>query len=244
MGTDSAFHTTHPADPRIGSAQRLLDVLISLPALVLAGPFIVVAALLVWSYDRQWPFYAGERIGRGGRPFRMLKLRTMVVNSVPIDSTAADDPRITPIGAWLRRWKLDELPQFVNVLRGDLSLVGPRPPVRREVDVMTPEVRNVLLSGRPGMTDPSSIVFANEGELLKGAKDPDGAYFSKLYPIKVQLSSFYIKKRTAYSDLAILAITFIAIWSHDRARSLLARLFQTMGASTDLVGCIRQPFAT
>src|SRR6185437_14093478 len=125
--------------------------------------------------------YAGLRIGRGGVPFRMLKFRTMVVNADALgaSSTSADDARLTSAGRVLRRFKLDELPQLVNVLRGDMSFVGPRPQVGWAVELYTPEERE-LLSVRPGITDFASLKFRNEGEILRGSADPDRDYLEKI----------------------------------------------------------------
>ena len=132
---------------------------------------------LIWWQDKHSPFYIAPRTGRNERPFRMVKLRSMVINADKsgVDSTAANDRRITGVGQFVRRYKLDELTQLWNVLKGDMSLVGPRPNVERETRMYTP-VEKRLLSVRPGITDYASIVFADEGDILKEYADPDIAY--------------------------------------------------------------------
>ena len=138
----------------------------------------------------------------------MLKFRTMVVDAEKIgaSSTAEDDPRITRVGAVLRRYKLDELPQLINVFRGDMSFVGPRPQVQWAVDLYTEEERD-LLSVRPGITDYASLRFSNEGEILKGSADPDEAYFELIAPEKIRLGLEYVRTRSFWVDLKLIFLT-------------------------------------
>ena len=170
------------------------------------------AILAIWArikLDRDGPaIYSGRRVGRGGREFRMFKFRTMVVNAERIggSSTSDDDPRLTRTGQFLRRYKLDELPQLVNVLKGDMSFVGPRPQVPDEVAGYTPEERE-LLSMRPGITDWASLRFHNEGEILAGHADPDRAYLELIRPEKMKLGLDYVRKATFRDDLEILLKT-------------------------------------
>ncbi|GIW56022.1 MAG: hypothetical protein KatS3mg082_2426 [Nitrospiraceae bacterium] len=138
--------------------KRLMDITVSAVGLIVFFPLLLPITIAVWMYDWHSPFYVAERVGRGGRLFRMIKLRSMVVNRSTVDSTAADDPRITPIGRFIRRYKIDELSQLLNVLKGDMSLVGPRPNVKRETDLYTAEEKK-LLTVNPGITDLASIVF-------------------------------------------------------------------------------------
>jgi lipopolysaccharide/colanic/teichoic acid biosynthesis glycosyltransferase len=165
--------------------------------------------LAIWArikLDRNGPaLYAGRRVGLDGREFRMYKFRTMVTNADRVGgpNTPDDDPRLTKTGRFLRRYKLDELPQLVNVLKGDMSFVGPRPQVAQEVAGYTAEERE-LLSVRPGITDWSSLRFHNEGEILAGHADPDRAYAELIRPEKMRLGLEYVRRGTFRDDLDIL----------------------------------------
>ena len=188
--------------------KRAFDLVISGLGLVVLSPLGLLLATLV-KLDSPGPvIYGGIRVGRGGKPFQMLKFRTMVVDADKIgaSSTAEGDPRITRMGAVLRRYKLDELPQLLNVFRGDMSFVGPRPQVQWAVDLYTEEER-VLLSLRPGITDYASLRFSNEGEILKGADDPDQAYIELIAPEKIRLGLEYARNRSFWVDLKLILIT-------------------------------------
>jgi lipopolysaccharide/colanic/teichoic acid biosynthesis glycosyltransferase len=193
--------------------KRLTDIVISVVLLAAASPVLVIAMLLVWAQDGRSPLYLAVRVGRNGRDFRMAKLRTMVVDAERKGgaSTGRSDARITPLGAALRRCKLDELPQLFNVLSGDMSLVGPRPNTRRGgVDHYTKEEMR-LLTVRPGITDLSSIVFSDEGDILDGAPDPDALYDAVIRPWKSRLGLLYVERRSFALDLKILWLTALAI---------------------------------
>jgi lipopolysaccharide/colanic/teichoic acid biosynthesis glycosyltransferase len=153
----------------------------------------------------------------------MLKFRTMVVDAARRggDSTAADDPRLTRTGRWLRRWKLDELPNLVNVLRGEMTLVGPRPQVEWDVARYTARERH-LLDVRPGITDWASIAFRNEGDIIAG-DDPDRAYDELVRPRKIELGLAYVEHRGFGTDLRILLLTALAVVGHPRIDELLER---------------------
>jgi lipopolysaccharide/colanic/teichoic acid biosynthesis glycosyltransferase len=158
-----------------------------------------------------------ERVGRDGRPFGLLKLRTMVADAPARGAalTAPGDPRITRLGGWLRRWKLDELPQLVNVVRGDMSLVGPRPEVPRYVAGYSDRERAVLRV-RPGLTDPASLAFVDEAAVLARYDDCERAYVDEVLPAKLALSLEYLERRTLRSDLGILARTLVRVVSGGR----------------------------
>jgi lipopolysaccharide/colanic/teichoic acid biosynthesis glycosyltransferase len=195
--------------------KRAIDVLAAVTGLMVLAPVLAVAALLVWLEDSGPPFYAGPRVARGGGMFRMLKFRTMLpgASHSGVNSTAAGDRRITRVGGWLRRWKLDELPQLINVLRGEMSLVGPRPQVPVEVDMYT-EAERRILQARPGITDLASIVFSDEAWILDGAADPDLMYHQRIRPWKSRLALFYVDRiagGAAGLDLRILALTAVAL---------------------------------
>jgi len=192
--------------------KRLFDLLASLVALLLLSPLMGVLAWRIKRYDGGPVLYAGRRVGKGGKPFGMYKFRTMVMNADKIggSSTPDDDPRITPIGKMLRRYKLDELPQLFNVVKGEMSLVGPRPQVQWAVDLYTPEQRQVL-TVPPGITDYASVRFPNEGEILKGSTDPDRDYMERIHPEKMRLSLEYVRQRSLLTDFKVIAQTFLAI---------------------------------
>lgn len=195
------------------TAKRLLDVLLAGAGLLVCAPLLAVCAIGV-RLDSPGPvLFRQERVGRRGRRFLILKLRTMRSRPVPGASqvTAADDPRITRFGAWLRRTKLDELPQLWNVLRGDMSLVGPRPEVPRFVACYPAEARDVVLSVRPGITDPASLRFRNEAELLAGSSDPERDYVERILPQKIAAYVEYVRGRSLLGDLRIIAATLRAM---------------------------------
>jgi lipopolysaccharide/colanic/teichoic acid biosynthesis glycosyltransferase len=188
--------------------KRAFDVVVAGGALLVLWPVLVVVAALVWLEDRGPIVYSGVRIGRGGQPFRMHKFRTMVPNADRIGgpSTAGDDPRLTRVGKTLRRYKLDELPQMFNVLKGDMSLVGPRPEVKHYVDMYSEDERQIL-SVRPGVTDWASIRFRDEAEILRGSADPEQAYMELIRPEKIKLALAYARDASFMEDLRILAAT-------------------------------------
>ena len=159
----------------------------------------------------------------------------MVVNAAvnQVDSTSARDSRITPVGAFIRRFKLDELMQLWNVVIGDMSLVGPRPNVKRETDLYTP-VEKALLAVRPGVTDLASIVFADEGDILEGHDDPDLAYNQLIRPWKSRLALVSIQHASLFLDLKILALTAIAIFSRDRALAGVQRILRDLNVNEDI----------
>lgn len=216
--------------------KRICDVLLSLTGLLLSAPLLIPVLLLIWAQDRRSPFYIAVRTGFAGRPFRMVKLRSMRANADTsgIDSTATSDPRITPVGAFVRRYKLDELTQLWNVLIGDMSLVGPRPNVERETRMYT-EQELRLLSVQPGITDFASIVFADEGEILAGRPDPDLSYNQLIRPWKSRLGLLYVDQRSLRLDLELIALTAIAIASRPTALRAVARRLVALGAAPALV---------
>ena len=216
--------------------KRTLDIVVSVIGLLLVMPVMLLVAGLVWCGDRQTPFYAPWRIGRGYTTFRMFKFRSMVpgADRSGVDSTRAGDPRITPVGGLLRRFKLDEIPQLVNVLRGEMSLVGPRPQVAREVRLYT-QVERRLLDVRPGITDLSSVVFSDLAEILRSEPDADVAYNQLVRPGKSLLGLFYIDHRSLRMDLWLIALTAIAIVSRPLALRGVQRLLVGYGAPQLLV---------
>jgi lipopolysaccharide/colanic/teichoic acid biosynthesis glycosyltransferase len=215
---------------------RCLDIAASVLGLILLSPVLVPTMFLVWLQDRHSPFYIAPRVGKDGRLFRMVKLRSMQVNadSSGVDSTAAGDVRITRVGHFIRRYKLDEVTQLWNVLKGDMSLVGPRPNVQRETDLYT-EREKLLLGVRPGVTDYASIVFADEGNILEGQEDPDLAYNQLIRPWKSRLGLFYIDHRSLALDIRLVWLTAVTVLSHTRALAAVSADLEARGASPDLV---------
>jgi lipopolysaccharide/colanic/teichoic acid biosynthesis glycosyltransferase len=198
--------------------KRIFDSTAALFGLLLLAAPLTLLAIAVFLEDRRSPFYFGPRIGRGGRPFRMVKLRTMTPDAWKsgVNSTASHDHRITRAGRWLRLAKLDELPQLWNVLTADMSLVGPRPQVAAEVERYTNAERR-MLAVRPGITDLASVVFADEGKILAGAPDPDLLYNQIIRPWKSRLALLCIDHGSLSNDLRILALTLLSSISRRRA---------------------------
>lgn len=193
--------------------KRVFDVLAATVGLILLAPLLLVVALLIKLGSPGPVFYRGLRAGRQGEPFKIFKFRSMVVNADKIGgpSSSADDPRITKIGAFLRRYKLDELPQLLNVLKGEMSFVGPRPEVLEEVRVYNDDERR-LLTVRPGITDWASIRFRNEGEILRGSPDPHQTYLEKIRPEKIRLGLEYVEKHSFLTDCRIILNTLRVIF--------------------------------
>lgn len=215
---------------------RITEFLLSAAGLVLATPVIAVCAAAIWVEDRHNPIYLAPRIGQHGRPFTMLKLRTMSAGGAgtDVDSTARDDPRLTATGRFFRRFKLDELPQLVNVIALTMRIVGPRPQVPREVAIYTDEERR-LLTVLPGVTDLASIVFSDLQEILAGAIDPNLAYGRLVRPWKSRLGLLYVERRSPRLDLTIIWLTLVNAVARGRALASVERLVRNLGASEDLV---------
>ena len=184
--------------------KRVFDILFSFTGLVLLSPVIVWTSVLIKREDGGPVFYRGVRVGKGGKPFRMFKFRTMVLDADKKggSSTADDDPRITSIGKFIRKSKLDEIPQLINVLLGEMSVVGPRPEVPFYVNMFTEEDRQIL-AVRPGITDWASLWNFDEGALLAGSKDPEKDYMEKIRPEKIRLQLKYVRERSLATDITI-----------------------------------------
>jgi lipopolysaccharide/colanic/teichoic acid biosynthesis glycosyltransferase len=193
-------------------ARRALDVVVGGTLLIVAAPLLAVLGLLVRATSAGPALFVQERVGKDGRVFGLLKLRTMVADAPARGGalTAPGDARVTRVGAVLRRWKLDELPQLANVVRGDMSLVGPRPEVPRYVAGYSPRERTVLRV-RPGITDPASLEYADEAAMLARFDDYERAYVELLLPTKLSLSLAYLERRTLRSDLGVLLRTVIRV---------------------------------
>lgn len=194
--------------------KRLFDITFSFSGLMIISPLMLLIAIII-KLDSAGPiFYRGLRVGRLEKPFRIFKFRTMVVNAEKLGgpSTAADDPRLTKIGKFLKRYQLDELPQLINVLKGEMSLVGPRPEVPLYVNMMTKEEKDIILSVLPGMTDLASLWDFHEGEILKGSPDPERTYQEKIRPTKIKLQIEYVKNHSLWLDLKMIFKTILKIF--------------------------------
>jgi lipopolysaccharide/colanic/teichoic acid biosynthesis glycosyltransferase len=216
--------------------KRLVDILASFFGLLITSPILLPVMFLVWKEDKKSPFYIAPRSGRNGTIFKMVKLRSMVVDADKsgVDSTSGNDMRITPIGHKIRRYKLDELIQLWNVLIGDMSLVGPRPNVKSETVLYT-DVEKGLLLVRPGITDFSSIVFSDEGEILEGKDNPDLAYNQLIRPWKSRLGLAYIKNQSFLLDLQLIFYTVVAIISKPKALIWVAKKLNNLDVDADTV---------
>ena len=194
-------------------AKRLFDWLASGLGLIVLSPMLLVLALWI-KLDSSGPvFFRQERVGQYGRAFRIHKFRTMVTDAEHrgLQITVGTDARVTRVGQWLRKYKLDELPQFLDVWLGHMSLVGPRPEVPRYVACYPADVRDVVLSVRPGITDRASIEFKDENEILGRAPDPHLAYVNEVLPIKLRYYVDYVAQRSFWSDVGIIVATIRAL---------------------------------
>lgn len=218
---------------------RTRDISIGMMLLLLSSPFIIAIAVCI-VLDSGFPvFFRQRRIGRNGIPFTLLKFRTMRPEPAKEQGFhPGDDFRVTRFGRVLRRLKLDELPQLINVIRGDMGLVGPRPEVSEWVE-KCPSLFNSTLKSRPGITDPAAIVFRSEGILLASFENPQSAYETLVLPAKLDLSARYLLQRTGMQDLIVLWATLAAVfglphpWSHIDASALL----QARRDRLDAEGC-------
>jgi lipopolysaccharide/colanic/teichoic acid biosynthesis glycosyltransferase len=192
--------------------KRLFDLVASSAGLVLLSPVLIFIAILIKLGSPGPVFFRGVRVGLYGRPFKIFKYRTMVLNADKIGgpSTSDDDPRITSIGKKMRKFKLDELPQLINVFNGDMSIVGPRPEVQHYVNMFTEEEK-AILSVRPGITDWASIWNPDEGAILAGSPDPEKTYMEKIRPNKLKLQLKYVEERSFWVDMKIIIETIRTI---------------------------------
>jgi lipopolysaccharide/colanic/teichoic acid biosynthesis glycosyltransferase len=221
--------------------KRLFDFLASAFGLLAFSPLLLGAMFLVWWQDKHSPFYIAKRVGKGGKPFNMVKLRSMVINADKsgVDSTSANDRRITGVGHFIRRYKLDEVMQLWNVFKGDMSLVGPRPNVEREVNLYTAEEKK-LIAVRPGITDLASIVFADEGDILKDSNDPDLDYNQLIRPWKSRLALANLQHQSLVLDIRIILLTILNAVSRNNALEGVAKILSEIKADPQLEDVARR----
>lgn len=221
--------------------KRIFDLIMSGIGLLIFWPILVAVGIAVWLQDFSSPLYVAPRAGICGKPFRMVKIRSMIKHAdrTGVASTANADPRITKLGQFIRKYKIDELSQLWNVLSGDMSFVGPRPQVLSAVQTYTPGEQKLLLV-RPGITDFSSIVFSDEGGILSGHPDPDAAYDDLIRPWKSRLGIFYVDHSCVSVDIQLIVLTIIAIFSRESALKHVAKLLESLGADPELVSTSRR----
>jgi lipopolysaccharide/colanic/teichoic acid biosynthesis glycosyltransferase len=195
--------------------KRILDIVVSLVALVCLLPLILLVAVLI-KLDSSGPiFFRQERIGRGFQPFQILKFRTMIDNAQTKGRliTSAQDPRITRVGRILRQTKIDELPQLINVLKGEMSLVGPRPEVRRYVEAFQKDYEEIL-QVRPGLTDLASLKYRNEESILGNSDNPETEYVLHVLPDKIRLAKDYLQQSSFFFDLKLILKTLFKLFDY------------------------------
>lgn len=201
--------------------KRLFDLLCSSIGLLLLSPIFILIALAIKMDSKGPVFYRQERVGRDGRIFKIHKFRSMQsqqpVNAAQV--TVAGDPRITRVGRYIRDWKLDELAQLIDVWRGSMSLVGPRPEVQKYVDTYPDAIKETVLSVKPGITDLASIHFRNENDLLANQPDPDRVYREAILPKKLELQTEYVRTRSFWLDLRLIYQTMRVIFQKKKTKT-------------------------
>ena len=192
--------------------KRVFDVFLSLISLLLLLPVLIIVSILIDVTSKGTVFYRQERVGKNNKDFKIFKFRTMHANADKkgLLTVGGRDPRITSIGYYLRKYKVDELPQLINVLIGNMSLVGPRPEVRKYVNLYSEEHLKVL-SVKPGITDLASIKFRNENEILAHQEEPNQYYIDVIMPTKIEINLEYIKERSFLKDVGVILKTFKVI---------------------------------
>jgi lipopolysaccharide/colanic/teichoic acid biosynthesis glycosyltransferase len=191
-------------------AKRTFDLIVSIIGLIVFSPILLAAALVILITLGRPVLYSPTRAGRFNKPFIVRKFRSMRIAEGPTSHHSGDDdPRVTAVGRWMRKFKIDELPQLWNVLKGEMSFVGPRPETPNYIKLYTPE-QLVILDARPGITDFASIEFADLGSLLKG-DDPDKMYFAKVWDRKMGLRMKYVQERSFWVDLKLIFLTLSAV---------------------------------
>lgn len=217
-------------------SKRLFDIFFSSIGLIFLSPIFLIFISLIYFQDKSNPFYKAPRVGKNEKIFIMVKLRSMIINAdkSKVDSTASDDMRITRVGMMIRAYKLDELTQLFNVLKGNMSLVGPRPNVQRDVDLYSATEKK-LLSVKPGITDFSSIIFSDEGDILSGLSNPDIAYNQLIRPWKSRLGILYIENQSLLLDIYLILMTVMAIINKKRALNQISKKVESISDNLELI---------
>lgn len=223
--------------------KRFIDIFFSFIGLILASPILIPVIFLVWIQDWKSPFYISTRVGKNEQLFKIIKLRSMIYNADTsgVSSTSSNDDRITFIGHFIRKFKLDELTQLWNVLLGDMSLVGPRPNVKSETNMYT-HLEKGLLNVKPGITDFSSIVFSDEGDILSEYEDPDLAYNQLIRPWKSRLGLIYINNQSNWLDINLIFYTIVSIISKKKALSWVVNKLKSIQVDEAVVRVSKRKF--
>ena len=193
---------------------RVLDIVISVCAILLLSPILMIIAILLRLSGEGEVFYKQERIGRNGRTFKLIKFATMLKNSMSMGNgaiTVRNDPRVLPLGRILRKTKINELPQLLNILKGDMSIVGPRPLLSKQFNFYSQEGQNIIIQMRPGLTSVASILFRDEEKYFNATDDPDIIYKTKISPVKQNLEVWYFQNRSILLYIKIIFLTALAI---------------------------------
>jgi lipopolysaccharide/colanic/teichoic acid biosynthesis glycosyltransferase len=216
--------------------KRLFDILLSVFSIIILSPIIVIVSILIFIEDRNSPIYIANRVGKHGKLFKMIKFRTMIVDAekTGVVSTKSGDSRITNLGHIIRQYKLDEIPQLWNVFVGQMTFVGPRPNVKVETDLYSIEEREIL-NISPGITDFSSIIFSNEGEILQAYDNPDLAYNQLIRPWKSRLAIFYILNTNILLDIKLILITILSIIDREKAVKIIVNILKKNHADKMLI---------
>ena len=209
-GARQPYRIVPPPSAATMACKRAFDILCSFLGLTVLSPVLLVVSVLVAVTSPGGVFFRQERIGKDGKPFRIFKFRSMRKDNAGLKITTGNDSRITPVGRFLRKSKIDELPQLINVLVGDMSFVGPRPEVADYVNLYTPYQRQVLLV-RPGITGLASIRFRNENDLLTASDDPNRTYVEQIMPRKIDLDLEYIPHASVFYDIKLIFQTFAVV---------------------------------
>jgi len=221
--------------------KRIFDINFSFLGLILVIPLITPFIFLIWLQDFENPFYIADRVGLNFKKFKIIKLRSMIskADKSKVDSTSANDPRITKVGSIIRKLKLDELTQLFNVFKGEMSFVGPRPNVERETNLYSNKEKE-LLKVKPGITDFASIVFSDESEILKDRQNPDIAYNQLIRPRKNFLALTYIKNKSIILDLKIILLTIFAFVNKRKTLSLIVRILRSYETPEEIIEMARR----
>jgi len=219
----------------------LIDKFISVIVLIIFSPLILICLVLVFLKDFSNPIYISTRVGKNFTNFNLLKIRSMINNAdvSGVTSTSSNDERITYIGKFIRKFKMDEILQLINVIKGDMSLVGPRPQIPSEVRIYSDYEKKLLLI-KPGITDFSSIIFSDEGEILKDSQDPNKDYNILIRPWKSKLGIFYININNNSIDFQLMILTFLSIFNKKIALQKVSKLLKKLKADDDLVNLAKR----
>lgn len=213
-----------------------IDKFISVFVLIFFSPLIIICLFLVFINDFSNPIYISIRVGKNFKNFNLLKIRSMVSNAdkTGVTSTSSNDKRITSVGKFIRKFKIDEILQLINVIKGEMTLVGPRPQIPSEVKMYS-SFEKKLLMVKPGITDFSSIIFADEGEILKDSLNPNGDYNKLIRPWKSQLGVFYIDNQNFLLDLQLIIFTIISILDRKFALIKVSDLLKRLKADPSII---------